>query len=249
LAVHLYGVMRAGASLPNEAGGRQGAPARLVEDGGLVAIVSDVDVDARPRRDDLLAHAHLLEAVAEQNTVVPMRFGIAVSDDEEVRQRLLREQRESLQHLLQTLDGLEQVTVQAFHHEQAILREVIRRNPELAAARSTTQALPVDAARPEQIDLGRAVAAALEDLEEQDRVAILERLSPHSVGVSEHDARGEHQVVHAAFLVKRGERSAFDAAVGELRREQEDRLRIRYVGPQPPYAFLEAASTGDLAWA
>lgn len=248
MAVHLYGVMRAGDSLPNEVGGRQGAPARLVEDGGLVAIVSDVDLDARPRRDDLLAHAHLLEAVAEQNTVIPMRFGIALPDDEEVRKRLLQEQRESLEHLLQTFDGIEQVTVQAFHHEQAILREALRRNPELVAARSMTDALPVDGTRPEQVELGRAVAAALEDLEEEDRVAILERLCPYAVDVSEHESRGEHEVVHAAFLVKRAERSVFDATVADLRREQEDRLRIRYVGPQPPYAFLEAASTGDLAW-
>jgi len=220
-----------------------------VEDGALVAIVSDVDIDARPRRDDLLAHAHLLEAVAEQNTVIPMQFGIALPDDQEVRQRLLQDQRESLAHLLETFDGLEQVTVQAFHHEEAILKEALRRNPELAAARSVTQALPVDAAQSEQVELGRAVAAALEDLEEQDRVGILERLCPHAVDVTEHDSRGAHEVMHAAFLVKRGERPAFDAAVAELRRDHEERLRIRYVGPQPPYAFLEAASAGDLAWA
>ena len=37
-------------------------------------------------------------------------------------------------------------------------------------------------------------------------------------------------------------------AVGLLRSENEDRMRLRYVGPQPPYSFLEPMKTGELSW-
>ncbi len=77
---------------------------------------------------------------------------------------------------------------------------------------------------------------------------ILDRLAPLSRAVAENEKKGAHEVVHAAFLVERTSAQAFDEAVAALRDETADRIRLRYVGPQPPYSFLEAAQTGELAW-
>ena len=77
---------------------------------------------------------------------------------------------------------------------------------------------------------------------------VLDRLAPLSRAVAENDAAGAHEVLHAAFLVERDAWSQFDDAVGTLRQEQEERMRIRYVGPQPPYSFLEPVRNGELSW-
>ena len=50
--------------------------------------------------------------------------------------------------------------------------------------------------------------------------------------------------VNTAFLVERERIDDFSRAVGELGRELEGRVRLRYVGPLPPYSF-----TGDIATA
>jgi hypothetical protein len=42
----------------------------------------------------------------------------------------------------------------------------------------------------------------------------------------------------------------FSEAVGRLREELGERVRLRYVGPLPPYSFAETdLSAGAAAWA
>ncbi|HEY9291077.1 MAG TPA: GvpL/GvpF family gas vesicle protein [Microlunatus sp.] len=247
MAVHVYGVTTVDVVHPAP-DGRQAARVRLVRDGGLAAIVSDVEADAPAGRKDLLAHAHVLEWFAERGTVLPMRFGVAMPSDEVVRQELLKEDHESLSGLLATFDGLVQVTVQAFHLEEPALREVLRRNTELRQARDQVRGLPEGAARDREMQFGRAVADALEDLKVEDRQTILDWLAALSRAVAPNEVSGIHEVANVAFLVEREGRESFDKAVGTLGHQFGDRLRIRYVGPQPPYSFLDAAEEGTLQW-
>lgn len=247
MVVHVYGVTTADAAQP-ALSGRQDAEVRLICDEGLAAIVSDVEADAPAGRKDLLAHAHVLEGFADTENVLPMRFGVVMPSDDVVRQELLKDDHESLSDLLATFDGLIQLTVQAFHHEEAALREVLRRHPRLQRARDQLRSLPEGAAPDREMELGRAVADALEDLKEDDRATIVNRLAGVSRAVSENDVAGLHEVANVAFLVERADRESFDAAVTALSRELEQRVRFRYVGPQPPYAFLDAAEEGTLRW-
>jgi len=249
VVVHLYGVTTADAPAPQDLKGRRDTELRLVSDDALAVIVSDVDARTPAGRKDLLAHAHVLEAYAERSTVVPMQFGIALPDDDSVRVQVLERDRDGLQHLLRSFDGLVQLTVQAFHHEEAALREILRQHPRLLSARDQMTAHPKTATPAQQMELGQAVASALEELQEDDRVMLLDRLAPLSRAVAENDANGNHEIMHAAFLVERDAQRQFDEAVGLLRTENDVRMRLRYVGPQPPYNFLEPMKSGELSWA
>ena len=80
MAVHLYGVIAADADLSTELEGRGGAPVRAVADERLAVLVSDLDDEARVGRSDLLSHAHVLEAVAEAETVIPVQFGMVMPE-------------------------------------------------------------------------------------------------------------------------------------------------------------------------
>jgi Gas vesicle synthesis protein GvpL/GvpF len=81
MALHVYGVVAAATPLPGVLRGRQEAAVRLVVRGDLAAVVSEIDADARVRRDDLLAHARVLETLVEGSTVLPMRFGVVETDE------------------------------------------------------------------------------------------------------------------------------------------------------------------------
>jgi hypothetical protein len=249
MAVHVYGVVDAGGVLPSGVVGRADVRPRLVSDGGLAAIVSDVEPDVSAGRADLLAHAHLLEACAERQTVIPVQFGVLVSDDDDVRRELLDQQRSSLEALLRAFHGFQQLTVQSFHHESAALRAVLHRHPELAFLRDQIRDAPADTVQAERIELGQGIAVGLEELQQEDRSSLMGLLGPLAAAIAEEPTASSYEVFHAAFLVEREQRDAFDAVVGQIRQNHGDRLRIRYIGPQPPYAFLEAVQTGELAWA
>jgi hypothetical protein len=49
--------------------------------------------------------------------------------------------------------------------------------------------------------------------------------------------------------VRRDSREKADAGVAQLSRDLPERLRLRYIGPQPPYSFVGDGVTGEPVWA
>ena len=67
---------------------------------------------------------------------------------------------------------------------------------------------------------------------------ILTALSPYSVQFRANETFGERMIVNAAFLVERTREPEMDAAVRNLDAQQTQRVLFRYVGPVPPYNFV-----------
>jgi hypothetical protein len=245
MAVHVYGVVRDQTRLPNAVRGRHDALPRLVACDELAAIVTDVSADAPAGRKDLLAHAHVLEAVAEDSTVLPMRFGIVVDGDGEVVERVLRANPLQLQSLLGEFEGLQQLTVKAYHEEEIALRNLLSERPDL---RDLIAAGAGSGSYEARVRLGQSVVDGLEGIKQTDATDILEELAPFAHGIRTGPSTAQHRVLDAALLVRRSDRPQLDDTVADLTRSLPPRLRLRYVGPQPPYAFIDAALAGDLAW-
>jgi hypothetical protein len=247
MSVHLYGIVPAETSLPSDVRGRQAAPPRLVNHGSLAAVVGDVDPEARIGRDDLLAHAHVLEAVVEDSTVLPMRFGMVLGSDEELAEQVLEAGEERLMALLDEFDGLQQVTVRAVHNEEEVLRTVLAENADVRAFRDSM------AARGEtyeaKLELGRLIADGIEVIEHMDAAYLVEELGPLARDIKIEDSSKRRNVLDAALLVGRTDRSRVDAAIAKLGGALPPRLRLRYVGPQPAYAFIDTALAGEPVWA
>jgi hypothetical protein len=241
MQVHLYGVIAADADLPMELEGRAGAPVRAVADDRLAVLVSDLDDEARVGRSDLLTHAHVLEAVADATTVIPMQFGMVMPDDETVRREVLDTGADRTAALLHAFDGLVQLMVGGRYDEEAALREVVRRDPELAAARTADD-------MQSKMQLGEAVAAGLERLRTEDSDLLVDRLAPYARAVAFTETRDAYSLTGVALLVERDRRADLDRAVSELSGEVAERLQLRYVGPQPPYAFLDSVETEERSW-
>jgi Gas vesicle synthesis protein GvpL/GvpF len=74
----------------------------------------------------------------------------------------------------------------------------------------------------------------------------MERLEPLAVAARNEAPNTSDSAVNAAFLVERAKLDEFSAAVTALTSEVEDRMRLRYIGPLPPYSFAEEETA---AWA
>jgi len=220
---------------------------RLVAHGDLAAVVSEVDADARIRRDDLLAHARVLESLIEGATVLPMRFGMIVESDEEVARNILEPGESGLTDLLHSFDGFVQLTVKAQHDQDQALRDLLSERSDLRVLRDQTGKGP--AFYPAQLRLGEAIAAGLEALVSSDAAMLHDQLSGIAERMVLGDVTGQNQVLHAALLVERSARTRTDEAIAQLGRTLPDRLRLRYIGPQPPYSFVDGELAGEPVWA
>src|SRR5581483_6948058 len=220
-------------------------PVSLVKADGLAALASDVPGEyLEAGRDELLTHSRVLERALESGTVLPMRFGVVMPDEEAVRGELLTPHRERLEAQLDEMDGKVEINIKGIYEEGAILAEVLAESPEASKLRESIRGKPEDATYYERIRLGELVSQGLDLKRAEDERAIVDRLLAHAVAVEVGAAVHERMAVNASFLVERDGLSAFDRAVDAIGEEQAGRIRLRYTGPLPPHSFVELTMDG-----
>ena len=241
--VHVYGVVPASAELTVEDEG-----VRLIVHREVAALVSDIEEAAAVRV--LRAHWRVLEQAGSTTTVIPVRFGTAMADDRAVVEQFLEPSHDELTAALAEMAGKVQLTVKGYYEEDALMASVVARSPAIARLRERVRGVPEAAAYYKRIELGQLVAAEVERCREQDSHEILERLRPLALAARLEAASTADTAVNAAFLVEERDVDGFSQAVSELGRELAGRIRLRYVGPIPPYSFTgEDAMSGTGTWA
>jgi len=247
--LYVYGVLPASERRAVTVAGVEDSGVRTVRHGELAALVSDLDSEALAAAREVRAHWRVLEEASAGATVLPVRFGTVMESESAVRDRLLEPNAERLVGLLRELEGRVQLNVRGEYDEERLLRAVVSGSPQVAALRERLQTLPDAAGYYDRIRLGELVAAEIERRREEDRAVALERLEPLAVSASTEAVTGTEGAFNLAFLVERGRLDRFSAAVRGLAEEVGERVRIRYVGPLPPYSFADAELTaGEAGW-
>jgi len=245
--IFVYGVTPADYALPSGLRGVGDPPRepRLLAHGDLAAVVADLD-EAPRRRQDLESHVAVMGELANAGTIVPMRFGTLMDDEDTVRRDLIDRHHQQLIAVLADLDGCVQMTLKAIYDEEVVLREAVQADPNLKRESDRLSARG-DSPREAWIALGERVAAVLERTREIDERRIAELVD----SVAEHvivEAPGhDREVARLQILVRRNRRPRLDEAILGLQVEQEGRMTIRYSGPIAPYSFSDFSL--EAAWA
>lgn len=246
-AVYVYGIIRAADADAVSNTGIEGSPVRTIGDGELAALVSDVAGSALAAAREVRAHWRVLEAAFEQATILPVRFGTVMDDDEAVRGELLAPNAERLEALLADLTGRVQVGVKGAYRQDDLLRGVVVSSPKVAALRKRIEGLPEEASYYERIRLGELVAAEVERLRDEDGARARAILEPLAVATRSEGPGTPDAAFNLAFLVERERLDQFTAAVNDVINELGDRVAVRYVGPLAPYSFADIELTARAA--
>jgi len=214
-------------------------PVRAVSHRGLAALVSGVlesemtSQDVRGTRRDMKAHAAALNRAAEGMTVLPVRFGVVLPSADAVVARLLEPQHAAIEGFLEKLDGAVELTLRVTFVEEQALREVVADHPELAASRRAAGGYQA------RIEMGKRIAAAIQDRQEREARAIVRRLTPLVRDWRSGKPLNELMALNASFLVERAKLPSFDRELEAIHAEAGHRLRLDCVGPLPPYSFVD----------
>ena len=243
-ATYVYGVAPAEPfrGLPLKAPGIGGQVAvRTITLGDLVAVVSDVPcVDITLKRENLLDHQRVLEEVLRRSDVLPFSFGTVAGSDEEVRDVLLRDGYDALHEQLEYIRGCIELEVKVFWKQEQLFLEIAQENDEVRALRDVIAQLPDEAAA-EKITLGQLTEAEIELKSAWEAEAVLDVLEQHAVDLLVSPNLNDTMLLNAAFLVERSREEEFDGAMYGLGEAQAGRLVFNYVGPLPPYSFINLA--------
>lgn len=234
-----------------------GGTARPLSAAGLTAIAGSVawsefgEAALRRNLEDLdwlertaRTHHAVIETVAKERTVVPMRLATVYSSDEAVA-GMLRERAADLRRALARLTGRSEWGVKAYVAWPAERADGPRPGPDEPGIgpgaaylrRRRAQLTARQDARREALASAQAVYAAL------GRLSVSARLyPPQSPEITGHP---ESMVLNAAYLVADERADEFGAAVTTLAAEHPS-LQTALTGPWPGYSFAGQDETEDL---
>lgn len=202
---------------------------------GLAAVVSNgVLDDYAASRDNLLDHTRVIEKVAKQFAVLPMRFCTVAESADQVR-GLLEEREREFKNLLRDFEGKVEVGIKVIWKDmKKIYDEIAKENRAIRALKQKgagggQQAL---------IRAGELVEAALDEKKAVEGEEYLRFLKKGKVECKEGEIKTEDMVANASFLLDSDWVREFDARVEEMSKEHNGRIDIKYVGPMPPFSFV-----------
>ena len=215
--LHLYALVRHPAVVP-DVNGIEDRPLRSVAvDGVIDAVISDTSQGVNRSDDAVLAHARVVDALAESNEgILPARFAGSTASDDALRASIAGRS-EQILAALERVDGCVELGLRVLRREEAAEapatsgREyMLRRLDEVGQAEA----------------LSRDVHGKLAGLARESTCEVV--------------ARGD-VVLTSAYLVPRDHVERFRAALHELERIFPAATLV-LTGPWPPYSFtlLEA---------
>jgi hypothetical protein len=209
---------------------------------GLAAVVSDSPVKQyETTRKNTIAHEKVLERVMREFDLLPVRFGTVTNSTSPLEdiKKLLSARFEEFDRLLKDMEGRVELGLKAFwRDEKAVFEEVVAENADIRKLRKSLLGKPPEAIRLEGIRLGEMVKEALDRKRSKEAAGILLPLRLIAQRVRENDTLVDRAIVNAAFLVDRRREQDFDQAIRRLDEEWGNRAAFKYVGPVPPYNFV-----------
>jgi len=212
----------------------------------LAAVVSESPViEYDSSRRNMMAHTVVLEEVMREFTVLPVRFGTVAPRSEAVEEQVLKRRYGELNGLIEEMEGRVELGLKAIWYEEVIFREIVEENQAIRRLRDSLTGRTAEETYYDRIRLGEMVEAEMDKKRDEEAERILQRLRPLVYKTRANKVITDRMVLNAAFLVDKDCEAEFDQIVQQLDAEMGKRLMFKYVGPVPPYNFVNVVVHWD----
>jgi hypothetical protein len=226
--------------------GERGDPVHTVNYMSLAAVVSDSPVITyESNRRNMMAHTRVMEEVMQDHAILPVRFGTVATDAEAIQEKVLKRRFGGLVGLFNDIEDRVELGLKAFWYEDTIFQEIIAENQAIRALRDNLLGRSLDQTYYDRIRLGEMVERIMWEKRTQDSDHILTYLRPLAERTVVNQVVTDRMVINGAFLVSKAQQATFDEAVKALDAEMGKRLIFKYVGPVPPYNFVNIVVNWD----
>ena len=219
--------------------GERGDPVYTIHFMDLAAVVSNSPImEYDSSRRNMMAHTLVQEEVMRSFTMLPVRFSTMAPGAEAVKEKLLKRRFGEFHGLLQQREGRVELGLKAFWYEEVILQETVDQNPQIRRLRDSLMGRRPEETYYERIRLGEMIENDMGRKRDEDAERILTPLRPLVVETRVNKTITDRMVLNAAFLVEERRQGEFDEAVKKLDEGMGKRFIFKYVGPVPPYNFV-----------
>lgn len=216
-----------------------------INKGDLAIAVSDSEVAEYPFiREHLICHQRVIEEIMRKGyDVLPVRFGTVSESAEDVEERILKAKRKELLETFPRVQGKVELGLRALWKEMPVIfQEIIAENKEIQRAKAEAQKNPNQF---KVAAVGELVKKALDAKREREAEKILNPLKKLATDFKERELLRSREIIKdsmilsSAFLVPKKNEKEFDKIMEALTKEHGERIKFIYMGPIPPFNFVE----------
>jgi hypothetical protein len=219
--------------------GERGDVVHAVRYRSLGAVVSDSPtIEYENSRRNMMAHTVVQEEVMRDFTILPVRFGTVAPSSEAIQEQVLKRRYDELTALLAEMEHRVELGLKAIWYEEIIFREIVDENQAIRRLRDGLIGRTSEETYYERIQLGQMIEAAMNRKRDEEAELILDQLRPLVHKTRANKVLTDRMVLNAAFLVDSRYEPEFDKTVQRLDDQMGTRLMFKYVGPVPPYNFV-----------
>lgn len=233
---YLYCIIKGSKPKKFEIKGIRGKDVYAICEGQLAAVVSDSEAkEYFIIRDDVITHQKVIEAVSQKYDVLPVSFGTVAADPQEIKEKILKPKAGEFLNALKEIEGKIELSLKVLWPDMNLVFQEIAKNSQTIQHLKRSKNINYK----EKIAAGELVAKLLEERKETEKEKILSPLKKIADDLKENKIFGEDMILNAAFLVEKSKEKEFDKQVNMLGQQYGKTVKFIYVGPLPPFNFVE----------
>ena len=244
IGLWIYCVVENKGDLTSDAMGIHGtSPVYTVAHGDFAMVVSEEPMKKYPLvRDFLIAHQRVNEKMMQRGPILPVKFCTMAEDADQIVTQVLsqKERIVEFQKTLAEIRGKNEYGLRGrWKNLDQIFSNLEFENEKVKTTKGKILKMPERERHSALIDMGHLVKEALEEKNAATQATLIEELIPHSYKNKKNSVYGDMNILNAAFLVDENKQGLFDEAVNRLVSRYESDIQFKYVGPIPPFNFVE----------
>jgi hypothetical protein len=201
----------------------------------------------------LIGHQTVIERImAGGETVIPMKLGTYVQDENEVF-AILHEGYPLMKEIMtRTADKIEIDVVATWSHFASTVKDAGEKR-EIKEFKERCLSQPGGATVGNQMKIGLMIKQALDENRAGVSLDIMNHLQAISEDARVHELMDDPMVMNVAFLIARTRQKDFEEKVEAINKSMDDKLNFRCIGPLPPYSFytleVKKFNFAEIDWA
>lgn len=189
-------------------------------------------------KENMTAHQRVIEEVMKEYTVLPVRFCTIAASAQEIRV-LLQSRYQEFKNLLREMDNKVELGVKGLWKDMKPVYDEISEQDETIRSVKGAGGGKKSVSQKDALAVGEHVKRLLEDKKGAEAGDAVDYLRSSAVSYKSNKTFGDRMFLNAAFLVDRGREKEFDDKIYLLSKKSGERSDFKYVGPIPPYNFVE----------
>jgi len=189
----------------------------------------------------LVSHQTVIEKVMEKLSIIPIKFGTVLKDEQEVKRILRKAYLQFKDSLDKFSEKIELDVVVSWEDLNSFIKKIGEKNKEI---RNLKEKISQKQKKKDIFQEKIKIGAMIKEITDKERDSLQKKIVKNLASktriddVKKHELMDDSMILNAGFLIDKNKEAEFDNVLHELNNHYNNSLKFRCLGPLPLYSFL-----------